>query len=132
MINQARIASLGENLIQIREQIKDLEFQAQQIKDEIGIELEAVNIDELVIPLGEEEIVVKNNKRVTKSFDKDGLAGDIEVDRDLLDYYGISKLVDAGKVAPEKVREFQIEKTSTFVTVHTRQAVKKKGDKYDR
>lgn len=121
------LSRLAVQLLETNAEKRKLEARADFIKEHIYQALVEMNKGEVIIPVGsDEEIVVRNNVRTTKSFDKDGLAELVYVDREDVDYAGVAVLVDEGKVTANRVAEFQHENRSEFISVRTRKVIKKK------
>lgn len=117
MYNQAELAKKSEDLRDLLDRRRDLNDQIERLKKDIQSEVEKTGIDSLEIPLGDQVVLIKMNRRVTKSFDKNTLASELEMDRSVLDYYGISQLVEEGVIDSEVVKGYQVEKESKFISV---------------
>lgn len=115
--NQAELAKKSEDLRDLLDRRRDLNDQIERLKKDIQSEVEKTGIDSLEIPLGDQVVLIKMNRRVTKSFDKNTLASELEMDRSVLDYYGISQLVEEGVIDSEVVKGYQVEKESKFISV---------------
>lgn len=126
------VQTLATQLLDVRNQINSLVVKADFLKEQIYKELVEANTGEVIIPIGqEEEIVVRNNLRFTKPFDKEGLVGESDgsFSKEDLDYAGIANLVSRGILEPSLVEKFQGQNKCQFVTVRVR---KKKAKKVKR
>ncbi len=131
-MENSKVLSYARSLLDINKERHTLESRVDMLKEQIARELMEANTGQIVIPIGGgEEIVVRNNLRFTKPFDKDGLAGEAGVDRGELHYAGVASFVDAGEISALQVEKYQSEGRCEFVTVRVRKAKmpKKKRDK---
>jgi hypothetical protein len=125
----AKLASLGEEYLELVDEIKEKEERRIRIKEEVDAILKANEVGYAFVPVGDtEQFIFKNHSRATKCFDKDKLASKISEDRDTLDYAGIAKLTEKGKITSTQVQEFLHTNKSEFVTVRL-VAIKKKKNK---
>jgi uncharacterized protein (UPF0212 family) len=123
---ESKLAALGEEFNNIKEKIKDYEDRLTEIKNEISKILTDNDTGYMEVPLGDCILKFKNNTKITKSFDKIGLATKVELDKDDLDYVGLSKAVENCLVCSTDVEEFQTTNTSNFITVRMTKAKRKK------
>lgn len=124
---EAKLAALGEEYSSIKEKIKDYEDRLTEIKNEVSKILTDNGTGYMEVPLGDLVIKFKNNTKITKSFDKIGLASKVELDKDDLDYVGLSKAVENSLICSTDVEEFQKTNTSSFITVRMAKSKKRKG-----
>lgn len=109
------------SLLDVREQMANLEMKAAFHKEALYRELMSLGVGSANILFTNDECLsIKNNLRMSKSFDKDGLSGKVGVDRAELDYAGVSELVERRRLTAADVEKFQSENTSQFVTVRKR------------
>lgn len=103
----------------INSKMRELKQEAEMLKDEIRAELESEGKGYIEIPSADGNYIykVKTNLRFTKSFDKDGLASRIGVEREQLDYHGVSALVEKQVLNSRMVGEHLTENKSKFITV---------------
>jgi hypothetical protein len=124
------LGSLAVSLLDLRVEQHRNEANAQMLKEIIYKHLVENGIGEFIITAGEEEeIVIRNNVRLTRPFDKDGLSDEARVDRDELHYAGLAGLVSRGRLDAHVVAKYQTENQAQFVTVRTRKPKKKKKGK---
>ena len=129
MEKMAKLASLGVELNDLNDQAKTIEEDKENIKIEMMSILKELNQDLVFIELGEEEaVVVKNNKRTTKAFDKDSLSSDFNIDKDKLDYAGIAEFTEKGKLQSHDVAKYQKKNDCEFITVRMVRGKKKGRD----
>lgn len=108
-------------LLEAREEMKHLESTMEFHKQSLYQELMANGIGSALVQFTPDEaLFIKNNLRLTKSFDKDSLADKVDRDRTELDYAGVSQLVEARRLTAAEVEKFQAENQSEFVTVRKR------------
>lgn len=114
----SRLARLGEELVELNEEAREIEERKAIIKDEIASLLAKQNCEVLSVPLGDREFLkFKINKRCAKRFDKDSLAEKLGVTRQDLDYPGLAKFVETKLIDAASVAQFQKDNNYEFVTV---------------
>lgn len=116
----AKMARVGERIMDIREDIKTATAQLEGLKDSMAILMKDINVGEFVIPLGEEELVIRVNNRTVKSLDKDELARKTDVARSEINYASISKFVEDNMLSADDVEKAHKNKEYSFITVATR------------
>ncbi|WP_426455430.1 hypothetical protein ACP26L_36120 (plasmid) [Paenibacillus sp. S-38] len=124
-----RLTKLGEELLNVNEERRRLADKADFLKGLIYTEMVEINSGDVTVRAlnGRDELRLKNNVRFNVKFDKDGLSGQVGVDRTELSYEGVSALVENGRLTAEQVGKFQAEGRSEFVTVRRRIVKDKKG-----
>ena len=121
-----KIRRMGIKLEEKRAELKDLIEEVEALKNNISDAMELVNLDEFTIPLGEEEVVIKQNRRTINKFDKEALAKRAGSSVSELNYTGVARLVEDGVVSADDVDVSYKEHTYTFITAKRRAYVPNK------
>jgi hypothetical protein len=124
---ETKVLGYARNLLGINEQRRVLAENADILKDGLFRSMQEANTGEIIILVGDQEIVIRNNVRFNKPFDKEGLAGETGIEKSELHYAGIASFVDEGEITAMQVEKFQSDNRSEFVTVRVRKVKKKKG-----
>lgn len=115
-----KIRRMGIKLEEKRAELKELIEEVETLKNNISDAMELVNLDEFTIPLGEEEVVIKQNRRTINKFDKEALAKRAGSSVSELNYTGVARLVEDGVVSANDVDVAYKEHTYTFITAKRR------------
>lgn len=116
----AKMARMGEKMITLNEDIKLASAQLGGLKDSMAILMNDIGVNEFIIPLGEDELLIRVNNRSVKSLDKDELARKTDTSRSDINYATISQFVEDEVLTANDVEQAHKIKEYSFITVTSR------------